>query len=175
MNHVMLDLETLSTDSNAAIASIGAVIFCDEKLELLDEFYVNVDIQSSIDHGGVVSGSTIEFWLDQSDEARSSLLVDTRHIIDALSMFESFIREAGGIAGVWGNGAAFDNVVLANAYKRSGVYKSAPWPFYRDMCYRTMKNFYPGVEFERQGVHHNALDDAKSQANHLIEIFKSLR
>jgi hypothetical protein len=41
--HVMLDLETLSSGPRAAILSIGAVRFDLEKLELGDELYVVLD------------------------------------------------------------------------------------------------------------------------------------
>ena len=39
--HIVVDLETLSTRSNACIVSIGAVRI--ENLEIVDEFFVNVD------------------------------------------------------------------------------------------------------------------------------------
>jgi exodeoxyribonuclease VIII len=44
------------------------------------------------------------------------------------------------------------------------------WEFWKDRCYRTIKNCYPDVPFDRRGTHHNALDDARSQALHLIAI-----
>jgi len=37
-----------------------------------------------------------------------------------------------------------------------------------------MKNMFSGVNMKREGIHHNALDDAKSQALHLIEIVNVL-
>ena len=60
------------------------------------------------------------------------------------------------------------NIILSEAYQRIGT--SAPWPFWKDRCYRTMKNMHPGVQMERAGTHHNALDDAKTQALHLMRI-----
>jgi inhibitor of KinA sporulation pathway (predicted exonuclease) len=45
----------------------------------------------------------------------------------------------------------------------------APWKFYNDRCYRTLKAMYPHIKMpKRTGTHHNALDDAISQVNHLI-------
>ena len=64
------------------------------------------------------------------------------------------------------NGAAFDNVILASAYRRNGTRQ--PWQFLNDRCYRTMKAQYPAVKMQRNGTHHNAVDDAESQARHLI-------
>ena len=47
--HVMLDLETMDTGSNAAIIAIGAVVFT--RTEITAEFYCNVNLQSSMDYG----------------------------------------------------------------------------------------------------------------------------
>jgi exodeoxyribonuclease VIII len=43
-----------------------------------------------------------------------------------------------------------------------------PWRHWNDRCYRTVKSLYPDVKLERVGTHHNAVDDAESQARHLI-------
>lgn len=44
-----------------------------------------------------------------------------------------------------------------------------PWDFWNDRCYRTIAAMHDRRRFQ-QGVHHNALDDAKSQVEHLIQI-----
>ena len=46
MKHIMLDLETMSTASNAAIVAIGAVEFEPETGKLGREFYCNVSLAS---------------------------------------------------------------------------------------------------------------------------------
>ncbi len=74
---------------------------------------------------------------------------------------------------MWGCGSDFDNVVLANAYTMCGL--KAPWNFWNNRCYRTIKARYPEVEFERVGVYHRAVDDARSQALHLMKIEKDLK
>ena len=75
---VMLDLETMSTSSSAAIVSIGAVKF-DPHGKIGDfgdpanaeykPFYCTVELTSCIDAGLHVSGSTIEWWLKQENDA----------------------------------------------------------------------------------------------------------
>jgi inhibitor of KinA sporulation pathway (predicted exonuclease) len=35
-----------------------------------------------------------------------------------------------------------------------------------------VKNLHPEITMNRTGTHHNALDDARNQAQHLIDIFK---
>jgi exodeoxyribonuclease VIII len=73
---------------------------------------------------------------------------------------------------VWGNGSDFDNKLLSTAYEKIGWKHLIPWNFRNNRCYRTVKNLYPSVKMKRSGDHHNALDDAKSQANHLLELLK---
>jgi len=72
------------------------------------------------------------------------------------------------IDGVWGNGANFDNVILAEAYRRLDM--KLPWHFTQDRCFRTIKSKYWYVDMVRTGTHHNAAGDAMSQANHLIRL-----
>jgi inhibitor of KinA sporulation pathway (predicted exonuclease) len=69
---------------------------------------------------------------------------------------------------VWGNGADFDNPILAAAYRATGI--SQGWKPYNGRCYRTIKNLAPQVRLVRTGTHHNALDDARAQAQHLLDI-----
>lgn len=176
MDHIMLDLETMSTEANAAIIAIiaiGAVKFDPELGVLGQEFYCTVDLASSMNRGGSVSSSTILWWLQQSDEARKKVTEPGQDLLEALFAFRTFVGNDNPYVCMWGNGAAFDNVVLATAYKRVGI--TPPWRFYNDRCYRTLKNLFPAVPMERVGTHHNALDDAKSQALHTIAIFKEMQ
>jgi exodeoxyribonuclease VIII len=96
-------------------------------------------------------------------------------IVSALTAFDGWIENVTGsnskiLKGVWGNGASFDNTILTETYKRLG--RTPPWPFWKDRCYRTVKSMFPNVPMERSGTHHNAMDDALTQAQHLIEINK---
>ena len=168
----MIDLETMSSNSNAAIVSIGACKFSVEN-GIEDTFYVNVDLPSCIEKGMHVNGDTIMWWLGQSKEARDILQVDRFNLTNALDEFTSWFNSAKYGKYLWGNGATFDNVVLSNAYKAVGF--KQPWNYRNDCCYRTLKNLTPEVTApERKGTHHNALDDAMYQAEHLIKIFKHL-
>lgn len=171
-SEVMLDLETMSTGSNAAIISIGAVAFNIERNKLGPEFYLNVDLASSVKYGGAIDPSTVMWWMQQSEEARKALLKDGVDISLALNQFSTWLdhmTDGPKIVNMWGNGAGFDNVVLASAYTR--LEKKVPWNFRNDRCYRTIKNLYPNIKAPNTGVEHNALDDAKYQATHLINIF----
>ena len=76
---------------------------------------------------------------------------------------------------VWSNGAAFDQPLLDVAYCNTGIH--TPWDFRKGFCYRTMVNLCKNSKQLRpvSGVKHNALADAKWQAEHLIKIIKELR
>lgn len=161
MEHVMLDLETLGTAGDAAIVSIGAVVFGADGIAP-NPFYCPVRLQSAIDAGLRVDGSTVEWWTRQPDAARA---VFGEHAAELDSALLAFAQWLPGRAKVWGNGASFDNAILASAYRAVG--RPLPWKFWNDRCYRTIAAGI-GVRRQQLGTHHNALDDARSQAEHLI-------
>ena len=162
---VMHDIETLSKRKNAAILSIGAVKF---NKEILDEFYVNIDPRSCKEHGLAIDLDTIEWWKQQKPEAWQALKTNRVSLEEALDAYTKWY----GPKSVWtfGNGAEFDNVIIENAYYAIG--KEKPWKFWDSMCYRTIVNLTNSrlTDADRKGVHHNALDDAKSQALNLMKV-----
>ena len=167
---IMLDIETLSTDANAVILSIGAVAFKGDKI--ISRFYVEIDIDSCLDKGMTVSGGTIRWWLEQSDDARRPHYEGgVKHdITQALAQFTRWVKtyHVKG-AGVWGNGSDFDNVIVTQAYERCKM--PVPWLYNSNRCYKTIKKLYPDIKLgKRVGTHHNAVDDAETQALHLMEI-----
>ena len=169
MNHIMLDLETMGKGPDAAIVAIGACTFDDTRIG--DRFYCKVSLDSAVRAGGVMDADTVMWWLRQSDAAREELQKDRMTIVDALYLFTHWVNSEANQESVcvWGNGAAFDNVILREAYNRQGL--AAPWHYYNDRCYRTVKNSAPHIKINRTGgTHHNALDDAMAQAEHLIAI-----
>lgn len=182
MSHVMLDLETVSTQPNARIIAIGAVKFAPDK-GVYDKFYQAVKvfplepwIYSHIDGMGFhVDHQTIKWWTQQSPEARAVFTdpnaVDIDYVLDVFSTW-LLLEDAVETVHLWGNGASFDNVILAQAYRLRNI--DMPWKFWNDRCYRTVKNLYPNVHMERRGTHHNALDDAETQAEHLLKMGASL-
>lgn len=164
--HIMIDLETMGTRPDAPIIAIGAVAFDSEGVH--DTFYLNVDLQSAVTTGAKIDPRTVMWWLQQSAEARAAFDTAGVDVSAALDRLSAWFEMQGDLSGVWGNGASFDNTILSESYKRVGM--TPPWPFWKDRCYRTVKSMHPDVLMERSGAHHNALDDARSQAEHLIKI-----
>jgi DNA polymerase III epsilon subunit-like protein len=172
MNDVMVDLETMGTGPNAAIIAIGAVEFDLALGEVGDRFYAVISLESSVAYGGVIDPSTVMWWLGQSEEARKAVCTDGEHINVALLRFANWLGQCAELDDLrlWGNGAGFDNVVLEETYRRAQL--DCPWRFWNNRCYRTMKGLRPDLKAVRAGTHHNALDDAMTQAQHLIAVMQ---
>lgn len=170
MKNIMIDLETMGTEPNSAIIAIGAVQFDPVKKKLGEEFYRIIDLESAVQCGGVINPSTVLWWMQQSDEARSAFARKGETMPNALIDFMRFALDCAVKKDliVWGNGADFDNVLLASALRNAGI--EQPWMFYNNRCYRTLKNLKPTIKMKRSGTHHNALDDARDQTLHLFEL-----
>lgn len=172
---ICVDLETLGTRPGSIIISIGATKF-DENGPYGEPFYMRIDMQSCVDAGLLIDVDTVKWWMKQSDEARAEFQKESVELGYALTKFavwcdneEAKERDNCNCANIelWGNGANFDNSLLKAAYDKIGM--EAPWKFWNDRCYRTLKAMYPHIKMPaRTGTHHNALDDAISQVNHLI-------
>lgn len=63
MNHLMIDLETMGSKTNAPIVSIGAIFFEPKTAELGPEFYTVVNLESAMHQGASPDGDTIIWWL----------------------------------------------------------------------------------------------------------------
>lgn len=156
---LMIDLETMGTSNDAAITAIGAVFF--DKAGLHNEFYCTVDLADAAKYGRI-DGSTVKWWLQQEADARREIYLSNTLLGTALGSFSYFAGDLKNV-GVWGFGATFDNVILRNAFTATGL--RCPWHFRNDRCFRTLAAINPHVIWDdRVGTHHNALDDAKTQA-----------
>lgn len=164
--NIMLDLEALHTQPGGMIVSIGAVKFTADGLG--DTFYQRICMEKAQSEGFIISAATVKWWLTQAEDAQAELVkpggISTA---EALSLFNCFVNDCDPL--LWGNGANFDNSILGAAYDHLSMPK--PWKFCNDRCYRTVKALHPDMPLsKRTGTHHNALDDAISQAEHLITL-----
>ena len=158
---VMVDLETLGTTPGCVILSIGAVAFDRVAGTLGNEFYVNLDPDSCRGFGLSVNPQTVEWWARQSPEARAALESDQLPLGLALAAFTGFFKLNGGRT-IWGHGANFDPPVLEAAYRALGV--TPPWKYWAVRDTRTLYELADVSPDRTEGVHHNALADAVSQA-----------
>lgn len=174
-DNLMLDLETLDTKPGAVLLSIGAVVF-NQAEGLKDELHVVLSRPQMESFGFTTSADTLAWWSQQSAEARKTLDAasseEAVEVREGLWAFKELFSSARKKMPVWGNGADFDNVLLAAVYERLGL--PLPWGKYNNRCFRTLKNLRRDITVLRDGVHHNALDDAKHQALHALAIAKEL-
>ena len=166
--HVMIDLETLGTRPGDALLSIGAVKFAQKDDPIIEKFYIAINPESCKEAGLRAQKSTLDWWDKQSEEARSAAFSGTMSLEHALIKLAMWMPPMDN-AVVWGNGANFDNALLAAAYR--AVKADTPWHFWNDRCYRTIRAMFgPKDRKKNVGVAHNALDDAVTQALDLVEI-----
>lgn len=186
MKHVMCDLETLGTVPGCSVLSIGCVEFFPELGRTGSEFYSIVNTTSCEEAFLETDASTVEWWGKQSPEAREVLdlcATGGPTLEEALNKHNAWLQSLAPAKEIlfYGNGADFDNPILRVAYAAAKVKPYAGG--YGGRCYRTLKNLEElfGSEFrfhkiERgAGVHHNALDDAKAQAIHLMRNVARIR
>jgi len=171
--NAMVDLETMGTKPYAPLLSIGAVAFNFDDEPIMDLFYQPIDLESCLELGMRPDAGAIKFWCDQGEAAQMVMShPDAVTLPLALDAFTDWWGSRP--MSFWGNSARFDAGLLEAAYKVCG--KQIPWAWHKERCYRTVKNL-PGAQhakLERYGTHHNALDDALSQALHLRSIYKAL-
>lgn len=156
----MIDIETLSLDTDAVILSIGAVAF--DRNIIGDTFERSINISSNLDHDRSIEGDTLEWWLQQDTEA-TDVLVGGKDLEPALVEFVTWYDEIG-FDEVWANSPSFDCTKLEHAFDSLGL--ETPWTYDEKRDYRTLRNLPldvdPDVDFD--GTEHNALDDALYQA-----------
>lgn len=180
MKHLMLDLETLGVSADAPLISIGAVFF-DPFSDLQGaEFYKVVSIHSALKNG-TIDPSTLQWWMTQSDQARSVFNDPASVTLEqALLEFSEFIgANASKDLKVWGNGSSFDNAILSANYRRKCL--PLPWDFRNDRDVRTIlalardfKSFDARTSVESNDYAHHALHDAKYQAAYVSAAFRAI-
>lgn len=168
--HVMIDLETLGTSSNAVILSIGAVLF-NMKGDTEALLHLGVDTQSCLNAGLKVDGDTIDWWLKQSKENQDRLTSLKRLDLRAvLSELEAICNNVFEDICVWSHGSNFDIVLLENAYKAVG--DKAWWKYSSVRDTRTLFDL-ANYKYKAKGGH-DALDDAMNQAKAVCEAYQQL-
>lgn len=174
MNHVSVDLETLGTVADAVILSIGAVRFDPDTNQIDDGgFYRCISIDSNLDYKRRIQEDTLVWWMKQSPAAQKVFHEPNKVSLEtALCEFSDWL--GGTDSFLWGNGADFDQPMLALAYTQTTV--PIPWKFWNIRCLRTLKNLpaAKNVTVPRLGTHHNALQDAIYQAQLIQAIFAAM-
>jgi len=170
--NIMLDVESVSLKSNAAILSIGAAAFSPNELlageAIQDTFYLNVDVQTCVDLGLSFDWNTI-MWLLKQDKAVGEALQSNRlPLRAALYNLVEFINN-GNNDYVWSKPSRFDIPILENALSVCNI--DVPWDRHKVMCAHTINSLLDTDPTRKTYVPdtlgltaHNALDDCIKQA-----------
>jgi hypothetical protein len=173
LQDVMIDIETLGNGKHACIVQIGACYFNRSTGEIGRKFKVNVDPESAVRAGCEIDAQTVMWWLKQSDAARASILADPKlDITEAFKQLNTFLM---GAKYVWSH-ATFDFVIITNTFRMLGLK-----PFYRYQSARDIRTLMdladlkPSEQSNREGTHHDGLDDAIYQVQYCVKALNKLK
>lgn len=167
----MVDLETLGTTPDSVITVIGWCVFEEDPYhtEVIGHSGdIVVNPQDGFDLGLKADWSTIKWWMEQSEEARSMLgnpgtMQSLSSGIDRLSSYWNDF----GCEHFWCKGLDFDLAILRTTFDRLGI--EPPWPYNAGRDLRTLTD---DAEFEKGGMprlpvlkDHVASHDAIHQVN----------
>lgn len=179
--HVMVDLETLGLKPGCPIVSIGAVVFMNAPEFRDNLFYCTIAPESQYDIMDSADQSTLNWWNKQSEEAKAEVFNNPNSIdiVAALHRFRSFLEQLQVTSQdeivIWGNGASFDEPILLEAFTRTLV--AIQWNYRNSFCFRTLKMLAEMYNIELptfEGIKHNALADARYQAQCALRVFNTL-
>lgn len=182
-SHLMLDLETMGKKPGAPVVSMGAVFFDPATGETGKDFYQVISLESSMSFGANPDAGTILWWLKQSSETRSAILIEEAlGLVEALEKFTAFIDEsaANGPENVqlWGKGSSFDCSIIEAAFELADT--PFPIPFWNHRDVRTVVELGKAVginsryEIPFEGDQHTALADAHHQVKYVSAIWQRL-
>ena len=177
--HFMIDLETMSTEPNAAIVSAACVEFDPYDTKLVTRLlYRAIDLDSCLNAGGVMDASTVKWWLQQSQDARMAVVFGDVMIEDFMVELNEFIGHQAfddGPLRVWAKPPSFDCVILRGYYSRLG-HDDPNWGFRDERDVGTLLDItgIKASDFDR-GTRHNALHDCHAQIAAVQAAYQKLR
>jgi hypothetical protein len=186
MTDLMVDIETLSTEKNAAILSIAAVPFITEPEEDDDSghpdcpwFYAKIGLEQYDSPPLVgefhISGQTLLWWMKQSEKARNeAFLTGTRKsLYAACDELRTYIERLPQPVKFWAKAPDFDATILAHAF---GVFSiPVPWKFFNQRDVRTAVEMGGNIKIDREGEHHDALDDCQHQIREVQAAYAAVK
>ena len=172
MIHAMIDLETLSTNPDAVILTVGGVKFDPHTyMKPYGEMYFRVDVDSQTKQGRDVMEDTLNWWAKQPEEIKEEALGD-KDRIDLTDMIKQINKFSVGVDVFWCQGPLFDYAILQNIYAQLG--HPVPWQYWQIRDSRTLFSLVPRDPNEKREALHNALADCYFQAKKVQKIYKQL-
>jgi hypothetical protein len=188
IDSALLDIETLGTNADAVVVSVGIVAIDSTKdytyKELIDNgFYVTLDVKSQVDSGRKIDKDTLAWWGTQGDEAMKVLepSKDDIHWNQLLPAIFNYFKEVEASPKdvlVYARGSHFDFGILHDLFRvtgDAGAY-DLPWRWWNIHDSKTVQITLldEKIDVHPEGfIHHNALHDAaREYMNIQLAIYK---
>lgn len=166
---IMTDIETLSTEDNAVILSIGAVAFNTTNVYTNNAFYTPISIHQE---GRKIDTSTIAWWMKQEPAAQLTLYEACQDVAptlyNALMDYHIWLSQwpSPKTMEYWQRGD-FDYAIIGHAMREACM--DLPWNFRQISDHRVIEKLARRIELDNPpliegNVKHRALDDAIWQA-----------
>ena len=172
MIHAMIDLETLSTNPNATILTIGGVKFDPYSYsEPSHGMYHRIDVDSQTAMGRDVMQETVDWWGKQAVDVREEALGDDDRI-DLKYFIKQLNKWCVGVDVFWCQGPLFDYAILQNFYAQMKA--PVPWNYWQIRDSRTLFSLVPRDPDEKRTGLHNELEDCYFQAKKVQKVYNQL-
>lgn len=169
--HAMIDIETLGTEPDSVVLSVGAVKF--DPFQLTDPhaktlWRPEIDAQSNA--GRSVLDDTLQWWAKQPQHIQDEAFDEHGRI--TLSLFMADLNKyLVGVDKIWCQGPQFDMVILENFFDNFGHHKN--WFYWQISDCRTLFKLMPrDPRKDIQQDLHNALEDSRWQAVCVQKFYK---
>lgn len=173
-NQVMLDLETMGTDENFVILSVGMVKFNIDTGEIGNKLHLKISINDSLKKGFKIDGNTLIWWLNNDKKAKEMINKGEKFSINnTLDYISEFLNKD---LEIWAKSPSFDCNLLKSYYQK--LNRNIPWNFRNQQDVRTLinlnKKLYEEITKDVK-ITHDAIDDCINQINYYHQIYKSLK
>lgn len=169
--HAMIDIETLGTEPECVVMSVGAVKFNPfSNDEPFEKKHWKLDIDSQSEKGRIIREDTLQWWAKQDEHVREAAFSEHDRIYLG-DFFKELNKWCVGVQDIWCQGPQFDMVILENLYRQFKSHHN--WAYWQIRDSRTLFAMLP--EDPRKAVQedlHDALADAYWQATCVQQAFK---
>lgn len=175
--HAMLDIETLSTDSNAFITSICLQTFNPNKMGVTDEpVFVDMYDPWAEQEGAHIDPNTIKWRQHQTEISKTELRRrpnEYSDLKDSLTRLAKFVEEHN-IKIIWANSPSFDCTIINNAARR--LIGKPIFPYYAERDVRTVKHLLETIGGKPVELHNNHLPvtDALNQLDLVQDLYRHI-
>lgn len=178
---IMIDLETASTQTNAAILTIGMVCFdpFNAKDPMGEQFYLRIDPKSYDTPAAKktfdISMDTMGWWMRQSPAAQKEAFHATPRVsvVEGIRQTHQWLKShCGKLTQMWAHGKDFDLPILQHAFEALGL--EVPWTFWMTRDTRTLYDVGKIGKLPATGEDHQAIGDCKKQIWGVVKAYQKL-